>query len=370
MPLRFPGWSLLLLLWACQPPSPPIEKQVEATAETQPVRATTGLDAADDPAIFVHPQDPAGSLIIGTNKKAGLSVYNLEGKELFFTPAGDVNNVDLRSGILLPDSSRVTWVASSERRTNRILVHRLDPATGELTEISGKRLQTDLLEIYGLCMYRSPVTDSLYVFVNGKSGRIQQWTLHPDGADEVSGTMVREIQVASQPEGMVADDDLAFLYVGEEDSGVWRFAAEPDGSKQGQYLPMTGRDNPYIRFDVEGLALYLGPGNSGYLLVSSQGNNSYAVYERADSNRYLGSFTLRDAHIDSTEDTDGIDVTACALPPPFEKGLFVAQDGYNKDPEGRAQPQNFKLVPWSAIAAQFDPPLLETGQKCGAENLQ
>jgi len=358
------GWSLLLLLWACQPPSPPVEKLVEATAETQPVKAMAGLDAADDPAIFVHPNDPARSLIIGTNKKAGLSVYNLEGAEVFFTPAGDVNNVDLRSDILLPDSSRGTWVASSERRTNRILVHRLDPATGELTDISGHRLQTDLLEIYGLCMYRSPVTDSLYVFVNGKSGRIQQWILRPETNGDVSGEKLREIQVSTQPEGMVADDALGLLYVGEEDRGVWKFSADPGGSTEGERIPMTGSDNPYIRFDVEGLALYTASDRRGYLLVSSQGNNSYAVYERADSNRYLGSFRLRDGTLDATEDTDGIAVTACALEPPYESGLFVAQDGYNKSAEGRAQPQNFKLVPWSAIARQFEPPLLQEGRAC------
>jgi len=368
MPMRLFCWGMLLLICACQPPSPPIERQVEATAETEPVKATVGLDAADDPAIFVHPQDPARSLIIGTNKKAGLAVYNLQGEELFFTPAGDVNNVDLRPNILLPDSSRITWVASSERRTNRILVHRLNSETGELTDVSGNRLQTDLYEIYGICMYRSPVSDSLYVFVNGKSGRIQQWVLRPMAGGNVRGEMVRELKVASQPEGMVADDELALLYVGEEDRGVWRFSAEPDSGDDAHYVPMTGKDNPYLRFDVEGLALYTGPGGSGYLLVSSQGNNSYAVYERADSNRYLGSFRLKEASIDPTEDTDGIELTSCALPPPYEAGLFVAQDGYNKSGEGRAQPQNFKLVPWSAIADQFDPTLLKAGRPCRVEN--
>jgi myo-inositol-hexaphosphate 3-phosphohydrolase len=37
--------------------------------ETQPVGH--GGDAADDPAIFVHPTDPARSAIIATDKKGG-----------------------------------------------------------------------------------------------------------------------------------------------------------------------------------------------------------------------------------------------------------------------------------------------------------
>jgi myo-inositol-hexaphosphate 3-phosphohydrolase len=37
--------------------------------------ARTG-DAADDPAIWRNPADPAGARILGTNKKQGLLVYN------------------------------------------------------------------------------------------------------------------------------------------------------------------------------------------------------------------------------------------------------------------------------------------------------
>ncbi len=35
---------------------------------------------ADDPAIWVHPERPADSLVIGTLKDAGLVVYDLRGK--------------------------------------------------------------------------------------------------------------------------------------------------------------------------------------------------------------------------------------------------------------------------------------------------
>jgi len=45
------------------------------------------------------------------------------------------------------------------------------------------------------------------------------------------------------------------------------------------------------------------------------------------------------------EQTDGIDVTSASLGPAFPHGLFVAQDGVNEGGN-----QNFKLVPWEAIA--------------------
>jgi myo-inositol-hexaphosphate 3-phosphohydrolase len=55
---------------------------------------------ADDPAIYVHPTDAAKSLVIGTLKDGGLSVYDLNGKVTqTISPGepGDVryNNVDL-----------------------------------------------------------------------------------------------------------------------------------------------------------------------------------------------------------------------------------------------------------------------------------
>lgn len=52
---------------------------VKPMVETAPV--THDGDSADDPAIWIHPSDPAQSLIIGTDKAngGGLTSYNLDG---------------------------------------------------------------------------------------------------------------------------------------------------------------------------------------------------------------------------------------------------------------------------------------------------
>src|SRR5690606_31613375 len=39
-------------------------------------------DAADDPAIWLHPSDPAQSRVLGTDKRNGLAVYDLQGRQL------------------------------------------------------------------------------------------------------------------------------------------------------------------------------------------------------------------------------------------------------------------------------------------------
>ena len=92
-------------------------------------------------------------------------------------------------------------------------------------------------------------------------------------------------------------------------------------------------------------------GASGQLLVvSSQGDNSFAVYETA-SGEYRFSFNVIDSEvIDGASETDGIDITATALPG-YPMGLLVVQDGRNVMP---AENQNYKLVSWSDIARELN----------------
>ena len=51
-----------------------------ATVETVPVLSTG--DAADDPAVWVHPSDPARSVVIGNDKGGALEVYDLSGARI------------------------------------------------------------------------------------------------------------------------------------------------------------------------------------------------------------------------------------------------------------------------------------------------
>ena len=68
-----------------------------ATGETVPV-GTANADAADDPAIWHNAANPAASLIVGTDKKAGLYVYGMDGKVKASSLTGRYNNVALHAG--------------------------------------------------------------------------------------------------------------------------------------------------------------------------------------------------------------------------------------------------------------------------------
>lgn len=318
---------------------------VEPTVETEPVQSWG--DAADDPAIWVHPEDPALSLIIGTDKKRGLYVYDLSGRTLQTIADGRMNNVDVRQGVRLGDRT-LSLVAATNRTTKTIALYRVDESSRRL-ERAGEPIPTGFTDPYGLCLYRSPKNGQIYVFASdGSTGRFRQWRLSARKG-RIEATLVREFEVGSQSEGCAADDETGALYVTEEDVGLWRYSAEPDGGSERVAVDTT--EQGHLVADVEGVAIYYGANGTGYVIVSSQGSNDYAVYRREGKNEYVGRFSVVSngvAGVDGASETDGLDVVSTPLGPAFPYGVLVVQDGRNLSPPEK---QNFKLVPWERIAA-------------------
>lgn len=318
---------------------------VQPTMETRPVGHDG--DAADDPAIWANPADPAKSAIIATDKKGGLLVYDLSGQPLQYLADGKMNNVDLRAGFKLAGRETIL-VAASDRTHKSIALYTLDPATRQLTSVADGVQATGLSDPYGLCMYRGRKGET-YVFVGDPDGLVRQWRLVAQANGKVRAVPVRDVRFDTQTEGCVADDETGALYVAEEDVALWKLGAEPTDRKTPKAIDRVA-SNPALKDDLEGIGLYRQPGGKGYLVVSSQGNNSYAVYRREGDNAYVGSFSVTAdgaRGIDGISETDGLDVTSASLGAGLETGAFVAQDGRNVFPP---EHQNFKLVPWSAIA--------------------
>lgn len=318
------------------PSSAGVIEEVTATVETAPV--PNAGDAADDPAIWVDPKDPARSLIIGTDKQGGLAVYDLEGKELQYVADGRVDNVDLRDGFLL-GGQVVPLVTASNRSDNTIAIYMLNTETRKLENVAARKITT--VAAYGCCMYRSEKTGKFYYFVTAKSGDVEQWELFAAGG-KVDAKKVRSLKAATTVEGCVADDELGFFYLAEETKGIWKFGAEPDAGTKGSLIDEAGGGR--LVADVEGLAIAYGKNGEGYLIASSQGNNSFVVYRREGNNEYVKTFRIVLGDMDGVEETDGIEVTTANLGPAFPNGVFIVQDGIND--KGN---QNFKLVPWDSI---------------------
>ncbi|MGP1311013.1 MAG: phytase, partial [Phycisphaerales bacterium] len=85
---------------------------VRPAFETEPV--LTDGDAADDPAIWIHPTDPSRSLILGTDKQRGIIAYDLSGRVAHEAP-GRINNVDVVQGFAVSGGS-VDLALGTERQ--------------------------------------------------------------------------------------------------------------------------------------------------------------------------------------------------------------------------------------------------------------
>jgi 3-phytase len=410
---------------------PPYDRvfQVRPSIETPNLPDNAFEADGDDPAIWIHPSKPRRSLVITAVKDGGARVYDLEG-ELVQTidpvvradGQGRINNVDVAYGLRLPGGGTIDVAVGSDRSLDVIRVWRIRPdAAVPLVEVTayperrafpmrprsdGPGLEDNPLDdqntAYGLTLWHDQDAHRLFAVVTQRvQPRLGLFRLRARADGKVAVHFVRDwlfpdehegqdlrIENDDDPlrdwspqfEGLTVDQRTGILYAGQEDVGLWRVdlktgAADgrPFYETRGSTVSSFYRPTSVIARDVEGLCIYYGPGRSGYLIASSQGNahgdqpapdapwdDSFAVFElRAGMPRLLGSFRVRrNGPIDAVQESDGAEVLSTGLPG-FGQGLFVTHDGYNDDfLSGEPEATNFKYVPWQRIARSFDPPLL------------
>ena len=316
----------------------PMIPVLPAQVQTEPVPSFG--DAADDPAIWVNAADPQHSRVLGTDKKGGLLVYDLDGKQVQDLRIGRVNNVDVRNGFRLGERT-VDLAVASNRDHNSLHVFSIEPKTGEVAVLG--EVATPLKDIYGLCMFKD-ATGAIHAIVNDKDGSFLQYRLGaPKG--EIQGELVRRFATATQPEGCVADDRGQRLFIGEEDKAVWALDARAEAPTTLEQVIAVGG---LVKADIEGLGFYQGK-QRDYLVISSQGNDRYVVVEAKPPYRLRGAFSIglnAERGIDGASETDGLDLTSANLGGPWSQGLLVVQDGRKRMPEGK---QNFKYLAWSQV---------------------
>ncbi|WP_413173597.1 phytase [Anabaena azotica] len=337
---------------------------------------------ADDPAIYVNATNSANSLVLTSVKNGGLRVYDLSGELLQTVNPGGIryNNIDLQYGFELGDQ-KIDFAVASDRNNDKLAIFKINPNANDdnyLEDITDSSIGTLFQALpfdppyepssrsaYGLALYRSPFTNDYYVFTSRRqTGDIAQFKLIDMGNGKIGAERVREFTIPTddgidpQTEGMVVDQETGFLYIGQENVGIWKFDAEPNSSNTGKLIDKVkdlGGSN--LVDDVEGLTIYYGANGTGYLLVSSQGDNTFAAYTREGNNEFLGRFAIgSNGDIDSVQESDGADVINVPLGANFPNGLFVTQDG-NNDPavlvedDGEIEniSSNFKFVPWENI---------------------
>jgi len=317
---------------------------VPAQRETAPV-GTANVDAADDPAIWRNATNPAASLLLGTDKKAGLYVYGLDGKVRDFAPAGALNNADLRAIRLADGTTRILVGASdrTDRAEPRIALFALDGQAAKLTPLGADSFLKPghaPTEAYGFCM-GAPVApgELARAYVVLKDGTVAESRL-VEQAGRIVPEHLRDVKVATQAEGCVVDDATHTLYVAEEDVAIWKVPLSAAALTATSFARVGKADG--LVDDIEGLAIAREPGRA-WLVASSQGDDAYALFDLA-TGKPAGRFRINGGAIDGTSDTDGIEVVLGDFGPDFPEGVFMAQDG-NNAPDA----QNFKLLSWRAI---------------------
>lgn len=339
-------WGMALSAFvatACAPEPvrglPPVS--VPASVETASV-AGAG-DAADDPALWRAPE-PAESLILGTDKQSGLYAYRLDGSTAQYLPVGRMNNVDVRYGFAAGGRT-VDIAVASDRSNIALAVFFVDPATGELTPAPGGILPLYFDDPYGLCLYQRGEDGALFAFVTeDDTGRLSQQRLWFE-AGAMRAEEVRAFSLGTITEGCAVDDETGTLYIAEENRGVWVYDADPaTGDARDLFAEI---DNRALVADAEGVALWPQESGADWLVVSSQGDDAYAVFD-VETRALIGRFEINGGPIDRTTETDGVDVHAAPLPG-YPGGVFLAQDDA-EDSGG----QNFKLVDLGAVRAALE----------------
>lgn len=385
---------------------------VTATVETPALYddAQGGNANGDDPAIWIHPTRRSKSLVVATAKEGGLYVYGLDGAQRQHLPApappgpddepGRFNNVDLVYGFRLSTGAKVDLAVVSDRGRDQVRFYtigeRLTDVTDPAVPYVFNNTQQEVNEAetaYGLATWQDQAgtfalvsrrhTTSLGLLKltatpGGKVGYTRVRTLDlpssftlPDGT---SWQPCDEPGVRPQVEGMVVDGDRDVLYAAQEDVGVWRLRADLTGApvlmdrvkeygRQDVFDPATeecapGPDRGYggrhLAADAEGLTIYYGDHGDGYLLASSQGDDTFAVYEREGRNAYLGQFRVGPGRVDGAEVSDGSMVTSVGLGDRFPDGLLVVHDGVNTPADGDRESTGFKFVDWDDVADPLD----------------
>ena len=334
-------------------------KNIEIYPKTETDPVYTDGDAADDPAFWFNSKNPLKSIVFGTDKKAGLHSFSLEGKRLQFIPSGRINNIDSRSGYSF-GAKKFSILAGSNAGNDSIIIYLINE-DGIIDNLEKNEAFTGLESVYGLCMYKSKQSKATYIFVSDAlTFSIYQYRVL--NFFPIKVRLERQIQTNSTSEGCVADDEAGILYFAQEDqdSGVYLIDAEPVKSEI-KTIDRTAKYNGYINGDTEGLAI-LNHQNGKLLIASSQGSSDFTVYDLKNTNKYLGRFSIKkNDEIDGVSRTDGIEIFNGKINNDFKEGILIVQDDINMEKfdldgvilQARKINQHFKLVPIDQIIENF-----------------
>ncbi len=316
--------ALVLLISACQQ-----QPRILPVLSTDPVKYDS-----DDPAIWINPNDPSKSLIIGTDKNAdgALYVFDLEGKiieEKVVRGLQRPNNVDLGYQLALGEDT-VDFVVTGERLNHKLRVFSfpemkaIDNGGFDMFEGETGLEQRDLM---GIAVYQRESDSTTYVIMGRKTGPsgsyLWQYKLEADSIGVLRAKLVRKFGKYSgqkEIEAIAVDHELGYIYYSDEGVGVRKYYADPEKGNEELALFATSG----IKDDHEGISIYDTGNGKGFILLSDQQADKFHIFARDGSATNPHQHELIKVVKVSTHESDGSEITSVRLNDQFPKGVFVA----------------------------------------------
>ncbi|WP_224994935.1 phytase [Cesiribacter sp. SM1] len=344
-----------LLLFSCQTQSTQNEalaSLADSSGIIKPLFVTdTVMHDTDDPAIWINHDNPAQSLVLGTDKDqdGALYVFNLEGKvqeDKVVRGLQRPNNVDVEYGLLL--NEKLTDIAvTTERFTGKLRIFSLpdmQPVDGGGIDVFEGEVGLEFRDLMGIALYKRPADSAIFAIVGRKNGPkdgnyLWQYHLQDNGRGHVQASLVRKFGAFSgrkEIEAIAVDDELGYVYYADEQAGVRKYHADPE--KGGEELAFFATEG--FGQDQEGISIYSMKEGRGYLLVSDQEVNQFRIYTREGTAENPHAHQLVRVIRASTVSSDGSEVVNYPLPPYFPNGLFVAM----------SDDKTFHFYRWESLA--------------------
>lgn len=297
---------------------------------TQPTKHDT-----DDPAIWIHPEDPAKSLVVGTDKNTdgALFVFDLKGRIVPEKTVANLerpNNVDIEYGLQVGDQE-IDIVVTGERYKHLMRVFSMPDMTpidgGGIPVFEGETGE-EFRHMMGVSLYKKPETGEIYAIVGRKNGPtdgsyLWQYKLTGQADGKVSATLVRKFGKYSgnkEIEAIAVDDEAGYIYYSDEGVGVRKYYADP--ARGNDELALFASEG--FAHDHEGISIYEHKDGTGFILVSDQQADEFHIYPREGTSNGPHEHPLLKVVKVSTNESDGSEITSLPLGPGFPDGLFVA----------------------------------------------
>jgi 3-phytase len=324
------------------------------------------------------------------------------------TAKGRYNNVDIAYDITLAGRA-VDVAVVSDRYNDQLRFFVIDPAGAAaltpLTEVTAtdqrflfnpdREAVDEERTAYGLAVWQprrgetyavvtqegaTTIATARIAEISGKLGYtgVEKVTMPsafalPDGS---TWSPCEEPGVLPQFEGVVVDQKSGLLYAAQEDVGLWRLQLPLGSGGQPKLIDKVtdfgihdvydeqseectpidpnaeGYGGTRLTADAEGVDIYYGPDSTGYIIVSSQRDDTFAVYNRQGTNRPVGNFRVKGVQgVDDINGSDGLAVTNRPVGD-YRQGLLVTHDEPETGPDvdDERDATNFSYVSWSEIA--------------------